>query len=321
MNRDDPFTRTPEQRPEPESTWLEPPEEPPEAQEEDRHKIFGLGIPRADSRQPAYGQGVIISLITAGGLLLLGIIAMGAPDTGDPPIVERTTTLFWVVAAIVLLFSAAGSQFAERATSRAAEAVGQTRPRDSLATAWSIPFVAALAAILLVATYHNQLMLLLGPLIAFLGTSGALLSRDLLDEADEQYRRVAATIHTLVVHAVAFLAFSAVYINKLDTRVSAPLVGLLGGLLILETLERGGIATPRRVFYAIIGGWIIGQVMVPLNWWPTYGWAGGAVLLAVFYVVAGLLLVKAQRGAIRQRDMAEFGIVGGAALVLVAFLA
>jgi uncharacterized membrane protein YjjP (DUF1212 family) len=66
-----------------------------------------------------------------------------------------------------------------------------------------------------------------GSLIAFFGTSGALLSRDLLDEADEQSSRVASVIHTLVVHGIAFLAFSAIYMNKLDTWLSAPLVGLV----------------------------------------------------------------------------------------------
>jgi hypothetical protein len=161
-------------------------------------------------------------------------------------------------------------------------------------------------------------MLLFGPLIAFLGTAGALLSRDLLDEADEQSGRVASTIHTLVVHAVAFLAFSAIYLNKFDTWVAAPLVGLVGGILILETLERAGIAPPTRVFYAVIGGWVLAQVMIALNWWPSYGWTGGAVLLAVFYAVAGLLLIRTQRGAVRSRDLFEYGMVAGAALLVLA---
>jgi hypothetical protein len=158
----------------------------------------------------------------------------------------------------------------------------------------------------------------LGPLIAFFGTAGALLSRDLLDEADEQSTRVASVIHTLVVHAIAFLAFSAVYLNKLDSWISAPLVGLIGGILILETLERGGIAPPQRVFYAVLGGWVLGQVTVALNWWPSYGWTGGAVLLVVFYVAAGLLLVRAQKRAVSTRDLIEFGGVGSLFMLLLA---
>ena len=288
---------------------------------EDEHKILGLGIASADARQPAYGQGVVISLLTAGAILLLAIIAIGEGDGGDPPVLERTDTVFWVIAGITLVLAAGGAQFAEATASRAAAAVGHPRPATAMATAWAVPLVSAFAAIMLVATYHNRTMLVVGPAIAFFGTAGALLSRDLLDEADEQSARVASVIHTLVVHGIAFLAFSAIYLNKLDTWMSAPLTGLVGGILILETLERGGIAPPQRVFYAVLGGWVLGAVTVPLNWWPTYGWTGGALLLVVFYMAAGLLLARAQKGRVTTRDLVEFCGVGGLFLVLLAFLA
>ncbi|HVL24532.1 MAG TPA: hypothetical protein VM450_10625 [Thermomicrobiales bacterium] len=294
------------------------PPEAPDTPEDEEHKIFGLGILNADDRQPAYGQGVVISLLSAAALLLLAIIAIGEGDGSDPPIFQQTDTLYWIISAVVLLLAAGGAQYAERTAARAAEAVGHPRPLTAMATAWTVPFIANFAAIVLVATYHNRWMLLFGPLIAFLGTAGALLSRDLLDEADEQSGRVASTIHTLVVHAVAFLAFSAIYLNKFDTWVAAPLVGLVGGILILETLERAGIAPPPRVFYAVLGGWVLAQVMIALNWWPTYGWTGGAVLLAVFYAVAGLLLIRTQRDIVRRRDLFEYGLVAGAALLVLA---
>lgn len=297
--------------------------EPPENGEErdDEHKIFGLGISNAETRQPAYGQGIVISLLTAGAVLLLAIIAIGEGDRSDPPILERTDRIFWIIAAFVLLIAAGGAQYAERTAARAAAAVGHPRPTTTLATAWAVPLVSAIAAIMLVATYHNRPMLVIGPLIAFFGTAGALLSRDLLDEADEQSSRVASVIHTLVVHGIAFLAFSAIYLNKLDTWISAPFVGIIGGVLILETLERGGIAPPQRIFYATIGGFVLAEVTVALNWWPSYGWTGGAVLLVIFYIAAGLLLVRAQHQQVRTRDLVEFGGVGGLFLVLLAFLA
>lgn len=297
--------------------------EPPENGEErdDEHKIFGLGISNAETRQPAYGQGIVISLLTAGAVLLLAIIAIGEGDRSDPPILERTDRIFWIIAAFVLLIAAGGAQYAERTAARAAAAVGHPRPTTTLATAWAVPLVSAIAAIMLVATYHNRPMLVIGPLIAFFGTAGALLSRDLLDEADEQSSRVASVIHTLVVHGIAFLAFSAIYLNKLDTWISAPFVGIVGGVLILETLERGGIAPPQRIFYATIGGFVLAEVTVALNWWPSYGWTGGAVLLVIFYIAAGLLLVRAQHQQVRTRDLVEFGGVGGLFLVLLAFLA
>jgi hypothetical protein len=208
---------------------LTPPPEPDETdvneraeQDDEEHKIFGLGIGTADTRQPAYGQGVVVSLLVAAGLLILGIIVIGDGNGKNPPLKQTTDVIYWVVSAVVLLIAGLGAQYAERTATQAAANVGQPRPPYSMATAWTVPVAAAFAGIMLIATYHNRTMLLVGPLIGFLGTAGALLSRDLLDDADEQSGRVASTIHTLVIHAVAFLALSAIYLNKLDSWVSAP---------------------------------------------------------------------------------------------------
>ena len=286
--------------------------------DEERHKVFGLGIQLAEARQPAYGQGVVVSLLTAAAVLILAIIAVGNDIEGDPPVFKNTSTLFWIVATLVMLLAAGGAQFAERSATAAAEQVGHARLRTTMATAWTVPLVSVFAAIVLVATFHNQLMLLIGPLLAFIGTAGALLSRDLLDEVDEQSSRVASTIHTLVVHGIAFFAFSAIYLNKLDTWLAAPLVALVTFLLMLETLERAGIQPMRRLFFALIAAWVLFQSMMALNWWPSWGWTGGAVLLAIFYIVSGLILVYAENGAVRQRDYTEFGAVGGLAILLLA---
>jgi hypothetical protein len=293
----------------------------PELDERDgdeRHQVFGLGIQLAETRQPAYGQGVVVSLLTAAAVLILAIITVGNDIDGDPPVFKNTSTVFWIVAVIVMLLAAGGAQFAERSATAAAEEVGQSRLRTTMATAWTVPLVSVFAAIVLVATFHNQLMLLIGPLLAFIGTAGSLLSRDLLDEVDEQSSRVASTVHTLVVHGIAFFAFSAIYLNKLDTWLAAPLVAVITFLLMLETLERAGIAPKRRVFFALVGAWVLFQSMVALNWWPSWGWTGGAVLLAIFYIVSGLTLVYAENGQVRQRDYTEFGAVGGLAILLLA---
>jgi hypothetical protein len=289
-----------------------------ERDEDERHKVFGLGIQLAETRQPAYGQGVVVSLLTAAAVLILAIIAVGNDIEGDPPVFKNTSPLFWIVAVIVMLLAAGGAQYAERSATTAAEQVGQTRLRTTMATAWTVPLVSVFAAVVLVATFHNQLMLLIGPLLAFIGTAGALLSRDLLDEVDEQSSRVASTIHTLVVHGIAFFAFSAIYLNKLDTWLAAPLVAIVTFLLMLETLERAGIQPKRRVFFALLGAWVLFQAMMALNWWPSWGWTGGAVLLAIFYIVSGLILVYAENGTVRQRDYTEFGAVGGLAILLLA---
>jgi hypothetical protein len=272
-------------------------------------------------RQPTYGQGVVVSLIVAAALLVLAIMAIRTEESTGLPLTETTGPLFWILAVLVAIGAAIGAEFSEVTAARAAESLGQPRKTSTVPTAWAVPLTATVAAILLVATYHNTVMLVAGPAIAFFGVAGALLSRDLLDDATEASTRTAATIHAFVIHVVAFLVFLGVYLNKMSSWVSAPLVGIFAGILILETLERGLATRVQRIFYAILGGAVMAEAMIALNWWPTYGWTGAAVLLVCFYVIAGILLTRTQRSTLRTRDLVEFGGVGAVALLILALTA
>ncbi|MEA2523792.1 MAG: hypothetical protein QOG89_3034 [Thermomicrobiales bacterium] len=279
------------------------------------------GVAMEIVRQPTYGQGIVVSLVVAAALLVLAIMAIRDAENTGLPLTETTGPLFWGLAVLIAIGAAIGAEFSEVTAARAAESLGQPRKPSTIPSAWAVPLVATIAAVLLVATHHNTVMLVAGPAIAFFGVAGALLSRDLLDDATEASTRTAATIHTFVIHVVAFLALSGVYLNKMSSWVSAPLVGIISGILILETLERGQATRHQRIFYAILGGAVMAEATIALNWWPTYGWTGGAVLLVCFYVVAGVLLARTQRGSLRSRDLVEYGAVGGAALLILALTA
>jgi hypothetical protein len=172
------------------------------------------------------------------------------------------------------------------------------------------------AAILLVATLHSTAMFVAGPVIAFFAVGGSLLARDLLDDATDATMRTAATVHTIVIHVVAFLGLSAIYLNKMSLWGAVPLVAIFSFFLILENLERGNAAMQQRAFYAFLGAIVLSVVTVFLNWWLTYGWTGGGVLLVAFYVVAGILLVQTQHGVVRRRDLVEFLAVGAIVLAV-----
>ena len=107
-----------------EGDWPVLPPEEHDAPDVDEHKVFGLGILSADDRQPAYGQGVVISLLSAAALLLLAIIAIGDSDGTNPPVLQRADTLFWVISGIVLVLTAGGAQYAERVAAEAADESG-----------------------------------------------------------------------------------------------------------------------------------------------------------------------------------------------------
>lgn len=271
-------------------------------------------------RPPAYGRGIVVSIFSAAAVFALAIMASGeTPTATGVPLTETTNPLFWGLSVIFIVMTAAGAQYSEITASRAAESLGTLRRHSSLPTAWAVPMVAELTAILMVATYHNTLMLVAGPAIAFLGVTGGLLARDLLDDAVDNNQRTASTIHTLIIHLIAFLGLSAVYLNKMSGWVSAPLVALMSGVLILEALDRGNIPVEQRVLYALLGAGVMAQAALVINWWPTHGWTGGAALLVCFFAVCGVLTAQVERGTIGERELIEYGFVSLVGLVILAF--
>lgn len=284
----------------------------------DEHKVFGLGLQSAEERQPTYGQGIVFALIIAAALLLCAIIAIGDGDGSVPPMMQRASTLLWAVSGVALVLSAVGAQYSEYVTSRAAAANGDVPYTRRVTTAWVVPFVSVFAAALLIATYHNRWMLLFGPALAFIGMAASLLSRDLLDEAEEPSIRTASVISSVVGIVVAFFAFGAVYINKFEAYIAVPLVAVIAFILLLEALERAGQDGPTRTLHAGLGAWVMMGTMIALNWWPTWGWGGAAVLTGMFYIVYGLLVTNAEGRALDRNKMLEFVGVGSVLLLIVA---
>jgi hypothetical protein len=100
--------------------------------------------------------------------------------------------------------------------------------------------------------------------------------------------------------------------------VGAPLVAVFTVVLIVEALERGRLPDAQRVLYAAISAGVMMMALLIVNWWPTYGWTGGAALLLCFFVLAGLLTTRAKGGTIRDRDVIEFGLVFLIGLIVIA---
>src|SRR5829696_8175289 len=128
--------------------------------------------------QPGSGLGLVISIAISAIVFVLAIYATGSPTTNPLPLAQTTNALFWSVAVVATVAAGAGAVFADRSASRSADSQDVGPPRIN--TAWIVPVVSTAAAILLVATFHNTTMIVACPLIAFLGSAGSLLSRDLL---------------------------------------------------------------------------------------------------------------------------------------------
>jgi hypothetical protein len=266
--------------------------------------------------QPGSGLGLVVSGAVAAVVFVLAIYASGSPTANPLPLAQTTNALFWVVAAVATVGAGIGAVYADRTAARASDRAEIAAL--SASTAWIVPVVSTLAAIMLVATFHNPTMIVAGPLIAFLGNAGSLLSRDLLDDADESAQKTATTIHALVIHSVAFLALSAIYLNKLFTPLAALLAAAVSTLLAIESLERRPVAQSRKLLLSLLAGGAVAAATTPLMWWPTHGWTGGAVLFVAFYCAVGILQTYIDRGGLRPRDAVEYGLVPLAAFLVLA---
>ena len=271
------------------------------------------------AHQPGSGLGLVVSIAISAIVFVLAIYATGSPTTNPLPLAQTTNALFWTVAVIAAVAAGVGALFADRSASRSDDSPHDGSP--SVNMVWIVPVVSTAAAVLLVATFHNTTMIVAGPLIAFLGNAGSLLSRDLLDDADDSAQRTATTIQALVIHSVAFLALSAIYLNKLPTPVTALLAGGLSALLAAEAFDRSPGDSGRKLILAILGGAAVAAAVAPLMWWPTHGWTGGAVLFVVFYCAVGTIQTTLERGDLRLRDALEYGLVPFGAFVVLAITA
>jgi len=268
------------------------------------------------SNQPGAGLGLVVSGAVAAVVFVLAIYASGSPTANPLPLAQTTNALFWTVGLVATLGAGVGAFYADRLAIRARAQHGALT--HALNTSWIIPVVATAAAVVLVATFHNPTMIVVGPLIAFLGNAGAFLSRDLLDDAEDSAQRTASTIHSLVIHIMAFLALSAVYLNKVPTPVAALTTGVVAALLTLEALDRRDLLASRKVLLSLLTGSAVASVATPLMWWVTHGWTGGAVLFVAFYCALGLILTVAEHGHLRPRDGLEYGLVPMAAFLVLA---
>jgi len=269
---------------------------------------------------PAYGRGLLVSIVAAAIVFALAIFASGGTEESTGiPMTQTTGSLFWGLSILAIILVGVASQYAEGAAIRVAESLGQEPARrNQLPSAWAVPAASMATALLLVATYHNKVMLIAGPAIAFLGVAGGLFARDLLEDTMEGAERTAALIHTIVIHAIAFLGLSAVYMNKMSGWYGGPMVFLLTAVLMFEHLERAGLPDGLRLLYSSLSGGVMILALLAVNWWPTYGWTGGAALLLCFFVLAGLGSVRGERQSLRDRDLIEYGAVFVGGLLILA---
>lgn len=265
----------------------------------------------------------LLSFITAVLLVPLGFWARHLHvGPGVVPVWDAQGRSFWLgglaLAALCGILFQRFDHEAEYALETASARHIRYEAVSEFATSWIFPALTTFSLVMLLGVYHSVITIISVGILAFVVlVAGAVLRHHLYD-ADDQTRVRARTVYNILMHSLAFLTLSMVYINKARSLFSATTVLLLAVLLFVQLTEGEDALFARRLVYALAGGVMLGEITWALNYWKATGWTGGAALLVFFYLAAGLISTQLRRGVV-QRDLVEYGGVALCAFAIVVY--
>jgi hypothetical protein len=254
-------------------------------------------------------------------LAALAVLAVKTqPPVGLVPLIAPEGRSFWLAGLAVCLLGALIFQVVDRlpelARATALQRGVRYDPVPEWPTAWILPFVTLASGTLLLCAYHSLIVALAVTLFGFISLVIGQFARLALYSAEERIRSLGRLVHTLLLYGVGFVSYAMIYVHKLRSLYSATAIFLLAVLLLLQLTEGADVQLDRRVLYAMTGALVLAEATWVLNYWPATGWLGGAVLLAVFHVLAGLTLARVER-ALSWRTIAEYGIMASLAIIVI----
>lgn len=275
-------------------------------------------VTKTTSRAPDYARIILPSVAAAVAVAAFGIWARRLHLVpGYVPLYDVLGRPFWLASFLFMVVTGFTFQLlVERRLSAAEIELGQGSPW--VRTAWMYPCMLVGCILLLLDVYHRPPAIAGIAVATGLALSVGMLSRRSLTDIDPVRAQRGRGLYTALVHAVAFIGLSMIYINKMRSIFSAPLILILGAILLLQITEGEDIQPLRRYVYALAGGFILAESTWLLNYWRATGWIGGATLLIFFYIMAGVTAIQVRRGAGRG-DVYEYGIIGGIAFAIITF--
>jgi hypothetical protein len=267
---------------------------------------------------PRYDRIVSLVLLVLLGLAVVFLIDINpnilrARFGGDFP----SITVSWLLIASLVVISSTGADVFIRLhphmRTRSLPTVNLGFAQVELAPAfWILPSFAIIASFAFFRLFSASLETL--AFVLALIAAGGFLFGSLVAQhysldrraAVRQGARLALQAMTLL---LAFGVFSAVYYARMRTLYSAALIGASAALLAYALLSQ----TPTRNLFtlSLLVGLTLAEATWALNYWAASFLIGGALLLALFYVVTGILQSYLE-GTLTRRVIWEYGAVGGA---------
>ena len=195
------------------------------------------------------------------------------------------------------------------------ERAGGLRPLLGHAAAWILPTLTVVAGGLFLRYSLPPVWRSVG-----LGVTGGLLFLGYLVESLHGTRRHWALLSSRLVlqvttYTVAFAAFAGLYDAELRGLQRAGAVALLAVLLGLEGFRQTGLGLGPTWAHAGVGGLVLGELSLGLDYLPLGGWLGGATLLLGLHLLTGISQSHFLN-RLHRATLIEFSAVAGAGVLI-----
>ncbi len=120
----------------------------------------------------------------------------------------------------------------------------------------------------------------------------------------------------VLAYLLVFALFTFIYQTRTRSLVTATLTLLVAGVFSLDLLSVADVAFQRVLPFAGIVGLVVGEATWAMNYWQVSAWAGGLLLLLIFYVtvnVAHQYLLECLKASL----LIEFAVVAIIVLVVI----
>jgi hypothetical protein len=253
-------------------------------------------------------------------VLLTDVAVLGIPIPGPTGRLGSVPAI-WVMGVLLVAFSAG-----------AAEAVARTAPYTELerlpkftvmglslpgaSVLWIQPALLTASGLVIIPLLQHRLVQA-GAVLAFsFGLFAVLAGQQHLIEQRSVYHSLSVLGLNLATYLIAIGGYSAIYIWKLRSLVSGPLVAGFTFLIMLDFLWRTGQPLRRVMALSLVSGLVAAEIIWALNYWRASGFLGGTLLFFTFYLLSGMLAAYLL-DHLRRRDMLEYGLVGTVGLFLI----
>jgi hypothetical protein len=120
----------------------------------------------------------------------------------------------------------------------------------------------------------------------------------------------------MLAYLLVFILFTSIYQTRTRSLVTATLLVLISAVFSLDLLSVADVPFRRVLPFAGIVGLIVGEATWAMNYWQISAWAGGLLLLLIFYVIVNVshqYLLERFRASL----LIEFAVVSVVVLVVI----